>query len=179
MLIFQTIFFGEVARNSEGLFLSKTSKKFKDMQLNEIIDLSNYDLISRNGNIGDEQYIFKDGYCGKEAQNENGIPFYGVIDTIGNWVVELTDTLSVQWDKYYGKITDTKIRLGSKPYDIDTQQIQDIPSSINDNNSAVCDKNYYYVDETGKKLGNFSNIIQRQTKQKRLIFKNDLVYKKL
>lgn len=141
----------DAARYSEGMFFDRYSKKFYDVNLNEKIDLSNYDILCWNGNIGadgwTEDYAFTDGYCGIEVKNENGTRFYGLIDTQGNWVIELTDTLSQVDDPYIGKITDSKIMLGSRFYDVKTKEFQMRPDILTENKCFLHDGKYYYLDE--------------------------------
>lgn len=136
--------FSKLADYNEGVFFNAITKKFYDINLNEVIDLSNYDLVYW-GNEWIEDYVFEDGYCGIEAKNESGTRFFGVIDLNGNWVVEMTDIRSGMFDTYDGKVTDTIIRLENKLYNIETGEIKDCPSYLT---GAILHENkYYYLDE--------------------------------
>lgn len=129
-------------RYSDGMFFSKDTKKFYDINLNEKIDLSEYDLFFGTDNV------FKDGYCGIEVMNDMGTRFYGIIDTDGNWIIELTDTLDHQWNQYIGKISENKILLGSgKVYNLLTKEFEEYPSLIND---VRVDGKCYYVNDAGE-----------------------------
>lgn len=138
--------FKSVANYREGLFFSATSGKFYDINLNEKIDLSQYDLLCW-GDEWKEDYCFKDGYCGIEASNENGTRFYGVIDKQGNWIVEMSDTLAYQGDEYRGKVTETKIILGSRFYDIETQEFIEPPEEFWQQEPKLIDGVYYFLDK--------------------------------
>lgn len=146
-------FGNDLTRYSDGLFMSLKTKKFYDINLNEKIDLSNYDVLFWNGNdygSWKNAYVFKDGYCGIEVENENGTRFYGVIDKKGNWILELTDesSLNAGAGDYCGKVTDTKIRLGSRIYDFKTKTFQDTPFYlVNDVDSILLRNKYYYIND--------------------------------
>lgn len=140
----------ETSYYNDGLFLSKTQKKFYDIHMNVKIDLSEYDILFWEGNTGtpgwQEEYAFKDGYCGIEVQNENGTRFYGVLDTNGKWIIELTDTLASNSDGYSGKVTETKIKMGQRLYDIESHEFMNIPTDVSDNRKLVKGK-YYFVND--------------------------------
>lgn len=141
--------FKDVANYREGLFFSGTSRKFYDIELNEKIDLSNYNILY-GGDEWKEEYSFKDGYCGIEASNENGTRFYGVINQEGDWVVEMSDTLSAQGDEYRGKLTETKLNLGGRFYDIETKEITDSPEGFWEKAPDLINGAYYFLnDEEG------------------------------
>lgn len=141
--------FKKTANYREGLFFSGTSKKFYDVELNERIDLSDYN-ISYGGDEWKEEYSFKDGYCGIEAINENGTRFYGVINQEGDWVVEMSDTLSVQGDEYGGKATETKLKLGKRFYDIETKEFTSPPEGVWEKDPDLVNGIYYFLnDEEG------------------------------
>ena len=141
--------FKNTANYREGLFFSGTSKKFYDVELNERIDLSDYN-ISYGGDEWKEEYSFKDGYCGIEALNENGTRFYGVINQKGDWVVEMSDTLSAQGDKYRGKATETKLNLGRRFYDIETKEFTTPPEGFWEKDPDLINGAYYFLnDEEG------------------------------
>ncbi len=77
----------EQRRLSNGLFYSYNKKTFYDINLTPKIDLSKYDiLISQHDK---EDYVFKNGYCRIQAKNPSGAIFLGLIDTSGNWIMEL------------------------------------------------------------------------------------------
>lgn len=140
----------ETSYYNDGLFLSKTQKKFYDIHMNVKIDLSEYDILFWEENTGtpgwQEEYAFKDGYCGIEVQNENGTRFYGVLDTNGKWIIELTDTLASNSDGYSGKVTETKIEMGQRLYDIESHEFMNIPTDVSDNRKLVKGK-YYFVND--------------------------------
>lgn len=140
----------ETSYYNDGLFLSKTQKKFYDIHMNVKIDLSEYDILFWEGNTGtpgwQEEYAFKDGYCGIEVQNENRTRFYGVLDTNGKWIIELTDTLASNSDGYSGKVTETKIKMGQRLYDIESHEFMSIPTDVSDNRKLVKGK-YYFVND--------------------------------
>ena len=118
--------------------------------MNVKIDLSEYDILFWEGNTGtpgwQEEYAFKDEYCGIEVQNENGTRFYGVLDTNGKWIIELTDTLASNSDGYSGKVTETKIEMGQRLYDIESHEFMSIPTDVSDNRKLVKGK-YYFVND--------------------------------
>lgn len=140
----------ETSYYNDGLFLSKTQKKFYDIHMNVKIDLSEYDILFWEGNTGtpgwQEEYAFKDGYCGIEVQNENRTRFYGVLDTNGKWIIELTDTLASNSDGYSGKVTETKIKMGQRLYDIESHEFMSIPTDVSDNRKLIKGK-YYFVND--------------------------------
>lgn len=138
--------FKDVANYREGLFFSGTSRKFYDIELNEKIDLSNYNILY-GGDEWKEEYSFKDGYCGIEASNENGTRFYGVINQEGDWVVEMSDTLSAQGDEYRGKLTETKLNLGGRFYDIETKEITDPPEGFWEKAPDLINGAYYFLND--------------------------------
>lgn len=138
--------FKATANYREELFFSATSGKFYDIDLNEKIDLSNYDILCW-GDEWKEEYCFKDGYCGIEASNENGTRFYGVIDKQGNWIVEMSDTLAFQGDKYRGKVTETKLNLGGRFYDIETQEFTEPPEGFWEQGPELIDGVYYFLNK--------------------------------
>lgn len=75
--------------------------------MNEKIDLSQYNIPFSDSD--DDTYImFQDGYCGITVRNDNGTLFRGVIDTNGNWVIELSDTLG----EYMGRASENILIVG-------------------------------------------------------------------
>lgn len=74
-------------RLSNGIFFNDEKKIFYDINLTPKIDLSKYDILVWEHDT--EDYVFKDGYCRIQAKNPSGACFFGIIDTSGNWVMEL------------------------------------------------------------------------------------------
>ena len=132
---------------SEGLFFSQNTKKFYDINLNEKIDLSEYVLYYGEWS---KSYVFEDGYCGIDVQNDAGTVFHGVIDRNGNWVIDLEDDFS---GEYKGKISENKIFFGEKIYNLDTNEFEEYPWGMWGNNvgvSAKVDGKMYYVNDGGE-----------------------------
>lgn len=133
-------------RYSDGLFFSQDTQKFYDIKLNEKIDLSEYNMVFWEGDK--DSYVFKDGYCGIEVENDAGTRFYGLIDTEGNWIIDLTDTLDHSWEQYNGKISENKLKLGSdKVYNMITKEFEEYPW-LSMNNSIRVNGKCYYINET-------------------------------
>ena len=131
-------------RYSDGLFFSGNTKKFYDIDLTEKIDLSQYEVVFIESDA--DMYVFQDGYCGIQVMNDSGTIFFGIIDTEGNWVIELTDTLNWQADEYRGKISENIIRLGrDKTFNLQSMEFgvyPDLPS-----NGENIDGKYYYIND--------------------------------
>ena len=130
-------------RIGNGLFFNPGEKCFYNLNLEPVIDLSQYGLLMWRGEE-DKTYIFKDGYCGVEVQNDAGKRFYGVIDTQGNWVMELTDEYGdIDYDE---KLTDDLLRFGGYIYKIDTGEMKRIPMV----EGCIVDGKSYYIDSNGQ-----------------------------
>ncbi len=130
-----------------GLFFNKETQKFYDVNLNEKIDLSQYKAVTAVSDY-DDKPMFIDGYCGIVVYNDAGTQFFGIIDTNGNWVMELTDTVSEWWNGYSRKISDNTLQLsGGKIYNIQTKTVSDDPRKDfnRNNNDIIVDGTLYYV----------------------------------
>ena len=129
-----------------GLFFNKETQKFYDVNLNEKIDLSQYKTAVARSAVDEPMFI--DGYCGIVVRNDAGTEFFGIIDTNGNWVMELTDTVSEQWNGYFRKISDNTLQLlGGKIYNIQTKTVSDDPRKDFNRNEhdIIVDGTLYYV----------------------------------
>ncbi len=143
--------FEQVMDYSNGMFMSLSAKAFYDLNLNKVIDLSQYNPIwIENADVGrrrdwreaDGEFVFKDGFCNVWVKNESGTDFRGIIDTSGNWVIELSDT---QTSEYKERISRTKIRIGSQIYDLETKSYTDLPSDMNE--YELVNGRYYYIND--------------------------------
>lgn len=143
--------FDTVMDYSDGLFMSLSSGIFYNLYLNKVIDLSQYDLIwsssadvsqRRDWSKADKEFVFKDGFCNITVKNESGTRFHGIIDTNGNWVKELSD---IQTSEYDERISETKIEIGSQIYDIKTKIYTDMPSDVK--GGKWVNGKYYYIND--------------------------------
>ncbi len=104
-----------------GLFYESVSQKFYDINLNCIIDLSQYDIIS-------EDLKFNDNLCAVRLKNPDKVALYGIIDKNGDWVFEPSDDTDLpNFYPYNGRLSINKIELGSA-YNIAYNKIYDLES---------------------------------------------------
>ena|GEM_PF-6078060 len=62
----------------------------------------------------------------------------------------MSDTLSAQGDEYRGKLTETKLNLGGRFYDIETKEITDPPEGFWEKAPDLINGAYYFLnDEEG------------------------------
>ena len=135
---------------SNGLFYEGSTQKFYDINLNVVIDFSEYDVYSTN-------MTFIDGLCAVTIKNPDNVLLYGLIDTKGNWVYGPTDSARELWTfyPYSGRLSKNKILFGTlgagyQVYDLTDQEFIYLPVSNYDNNDIVVLGGYVYYLTEGK-----------------------------
>lgn len=136
---------GTIHNYNDGLFFSNKTKCFYDKNFNKKIDLSQYDIVHWSNEDG-EDYSFNDGFCSVEVFNENKTSFYGLIDTNGNWIIELTNELKGR--PIIKKINDKYIEVEDKAYNIKEKYYDTFPleiTELGDNEYVILSGKYYYL----------------------------------
>lgn len=110
----------------DGLFYVSDLKRFYDINLNCVLDLSQYKITS-------DSLQFQDNLCAVELKNPDGDALYGLIDKQGNWVFGPSDDTDLPiFYPYDGRISASKVLFGSsvtagKTYDLKDQMFTEIP----------------------------------------------------
>ena len=110
----------------DGLFYVSNSKRFYDINLNCVLDLSQY-------NITSDSLRFQDNLCAVELRNPDGDALYGLIDKQGNWVFGPSDDTDLPiFYPYDGRVSASKVLFGGtlttgKIYDLKDQTFAAIP----------------------------------------------------
>ena len=113
---------------SQGLYYNCYDKKFYNINGECVIDLSQYDVVNPYRYMDTYEnkmktYVFDEsGICKITVNNPSGKNYYGLINTKGEWVIELQE----QQLSYFGKIGNNLILLqangGYEVYDINNKK---------------------------------------------------------
>ncbi len=105
----------------DGLFYVSDLKGFYDINLNCVLNLSQY-------NITSDSLRFQDNLCAVELKNPDGDALYGLIDKQGNWVFGPSDDTDLPiFYPYDGRISASKVLFGGS---ITTGKIYDLKDQI-------------------------------------------------
>lgn len=128
-----------IGKLSEGVFFNKNDCCFYDLDLNKVIDLSSYPLVTEEF----DKFYFKDGYCELHATSNDGIDFYGLIDKNGEFIIDWTEEKGTYVFKYIEKLNDETlyIKLNSHnfAFDLETSEMTELPETF----TQVGEKLYY------------------------------------
>ena len=122
---------------SEGMFFYRPDKCFYDINMNKIIDLSDYPLYFDDYWPG--IYSFTDGYCKLVAKNDEGTIFYSLIDAEGNFIIDWT----LDSFEYVGKLSNNLLNMGTYIYNLNTSEKIEVSSDILHKGIQVNGKIYY------------------------------------
>ena len=127
---------GTLRETGNGLVFDKNKKCFLDFNKNVIADFNGYKGIVIWSDDTDNAFVFKDGYSIVAIENDGGTIFYGIIDTSGKYVMELTDT--IESISYEGMVADRYLLLHinySETYetillDSETKELKTVPDPV-------------------------------------------------
>lgn len=136
----------------DNLFFNPKEKCFYTKELQNSIDLSQYDhFFYTREELSDRAskttspapFVFRDGYCMLTVCNSEDTKFYGIIDSNGNEIYPFTEEAF----SYGGVIGDGLLRLNeSDVYDIQTKQLIHGLSDIQ--SATFYDGKAFYVNST-------------------------------
>ena len=142
-----------------GLLFDEDSKSFVDLNFNKVLDFNMYNEVDVTGKTYDyrerRNFVFKDGYSEVTIRNEGGTEFYGIIDTAGNYVMDLTDAIGVY--AYYGKVAEHYLLFSSTGevhdsyvIDLNSKELRKLPMPVaNSDCCFIVGKKIYFLSENG------------------------------
>ena len=131
-----------IGKLSDGVFFNENDLCFYDLDLNRVLDLSEYPLASSEFN----ELYFKDGYCALHATSNDDVDFYSLIDKNGEFIIDWTEEEDTYTFRYIEKLNDdtlcVKYNGNQYAFDITTSEMTELPASY----TQVGEKLYYTED---------------------------------